>query len=248
MAYILGFVSADGNVYHTTICIDIAPKDIEVLEFIKKCICPDTKINAYHNGQSRSIKINSVEMVDSLIQFNIVPRKSASIRADYDIPKDFIGDYVRGIFDGDGWVYCRRNSIECGICSASNLLLEDLQSKCNGIGRIRERYKNSDRRNSLYCWEMWTNDAVSLRDLMYANDCFSLHRKKDKFFSQYYVKSHVFWVDEQIDYLINHWNEPLQMVGDAINRSRKAVSKKKWELRVAKDERIMVWEKKKKSP
>jgi len=241
MAYILGFASADGCVSGNTFSINLHKKDVEVLEFIQKQLCPNKPIEQDKGRPSKTFRVFSTVLIKSLAKYNIIPRKSFQIRANFEIPEEFFGDYLRGIFDGDGWVYLRRNSLSAGICSASKWFLEDLRSKAGNIGRIRERLYLD--RNPLYEWNMEVSDALKMRDLMYRNDCFSLKRKKEKFYSEFHKPSLKYWTTEQMNYLIEHWNEGLTEVGTVINKTSKAVSKKKWQLRTVKDVRIQKWEK-----
>lgn len=234
MAYILGFISADGSVnkQKTSLSIELQMRDKEVLEFIRQQITPTApiKITKKKGREYCRLRINSVKLIQSLQKYNVVPNKTFTIRLDFDIPQQFIGDYVRGLFDGDGWITCRRNTVEFGICSGSKQFIEDLFSLIK-TGRIRTM--NSRRRKSLYVLDAEANSAITIRDIMYSSGGFALKRKKDIFFSNFHIPSIRWWTPEQIQYLTKHYGEPLQTVADAIGKSYKAISKKIWELKLS---------------
>jgi intein/homing endonuclease len=122
MAYILGFITADGSVEaRGVLSVELAEKDIEVLEFIRNEISPQSPIKITKKKGKRYIRlrINSTQIISSLQQYSIIPNKTYLVKLNFDIPRNYLGDYLRGLFDGDGWVHCRRNTIESGIVSKS---------------------------------------------------------------------------------------------------------------------------------
>lgn len=230
MAYLLGFIAADGNVRKYILSIQVKKRDEYVLDFfIKEIGHVPKKKRKIKKRTYVGIRFCSKHLVDSLSKYRIVPRKSSIIRADFEIPKEYIGDYIRGVFDGDGWVCCRRNSIGCGIVSANREFLEDLSAKAGVKGKIRERIK--EYRSPVYCWEMGKTETLQLRDVMYRNDGFSFFRKKDRFFSEFYKRSEKFWTEKQMELLVRNFDRPLREMPDIIGKSYKAISKKKWEIR-----------------
>lgn len=239
MAYLLGFLAADGNVYKSTLSISLQKRDDYVLEFFMKEIGKTSK--NYRTIKKRKytrIRFNSKKIIDSLKKYQITPAKTLTLRANFDIPKQFLGDFIRGIFDGDGWVNCRRNSIECGICSASELFLKDITKLIKIKGRIRKRIKTKDSK-PLYCWEINKTDTMKLKNIMYADEnCFCLKRKKEKFFSNFYCKSECFWSDDEISFLKENYKKNtrgnIQFISNNLpKRSYRSIAKKVWELQLA---------------
>lgn len=187
MAYILGFITADGSVNRHTLSINLSQKDRTMLTFICSKL---GEVPLEKNKKLKSIRIrfNSVQLLKSLEKYNILPNKTSKIRIDFDIPKKFLGDYIRGVFDGDGWVSQRpgkRHGLGFGICSASEQFINDLHKLCK-IGRVRCRlYENDPARNPQFYLENFTNaDAIAFRNLIYKHNSFSLKRKKKIFFSR----------------------------------------------------------------
>jgi LAGLIDADG-like domain/WhiA LAGLIDADG-like domain len=232
MAYILGFISADGSINKekTSLAIELQMRDKEVLEFIQRQISPTAPIKTTKKKEREycRLRINSKKLIQSLRKYNVVPNKTFTIRIDFDIPKEFLGDYVRGLFDGDGWITCRRNTIEFGICSGSNQFLDDIKHKIK-YGRVRVKHKG---KFITYILDAEANSAIAIRDLMYASGGFALQRKKTIFYSNFYTPSPRWWTKEQVQYLKEHYGEPLQTVADALGKSYKATSKKIWKLKL----------------
>jgi hypothetical protein len=70
MAYILGFVTADGYVSDVKWCVQISlqERDVEILEYIKKCISPERPIYYY----KREIKISNAGNIGSYVRLSCV--------------------------------------------------------------------------------------------------------------------------------------------------------------------------------
>jgi hypothetical protein len=237
MAYCLGFATADGNVYRYTLRFEIQKRDKKVLEFIKNCICPTAKIKLTKNKKYVRLSINSVDLINSLKKFNVIPNKSRKVKIDFNIPQNYFGDYLRGVFDGDGWVYYRRKEICCGICSASYSFLFSLREKSGKIGRLRSRYKKGYKL-PLYYWEMDKFHSIQLAKLMYKKDCSSLKRKKDKFVNYKFTPSKRFWTVDQLKYLRENYipgrKGNYKVIAKVIKKTYRSVSKKIWELGLTK--------------
>ncbi len=139
--YLMGFIAADGNVYENRVTIRIKDKDRQILEDISSWL----EFSGPIQEESRVgfVPINTTmicfsvkEYRERLSIFGITSNKSRSIRLKNTIPEEYVGSFVRGIFDGDGTV-CRTrdNSFVINICSKSKGFMEDLQSLI-GIGSV----------------------------------------------------------------------------------------------------------------
>ena len=142
-AYWLGFIMADGCVNIRTenskrLYIGLSNKDIQHLEKFKKDIKSDHNIlvsdvtTNYNIGSNKSIvcslTINSVKLCNDLIKYGVIPKKSGKEYISDLIPKEFIRDFIRGFFDGDGSAYYYNGGKNIGfsICSSSLLILEQI--------------------------------------------------------------------------------------------------------------------------
>jgi intein-encoded DNA endonuclease-like protein len=111
MAYVLGFIFADGNIICTkrnTWFWSIQITDKEILKKIKN------EINSAHVISERKkkdnckqvyrLQIGSKDMCKDLLSLGLTPRKSKTISFP-EIPKKYFSDFLRGYFDGDGGVW-----------------------------------------------------------------------------------------------------------------------------------------------
>lgn len=232
MAYILGFITADGSVSRYSLTIQLQERDREVLEYIRGQISPCSPIKVTKKKQKRylRLRINSVRLLQSLVRFGIVPNKTPTIKVNFEIPNEFFGTYLRGLFDGDGWVYNRRNIIESGICSGSAGFLDYFCERTQ-LGSIRKRKKG---KSACWNWELSYTDSVKLSEIMYAVDGFCLSRKKERFYIARQPRSPKFWTPDEIEYLDKNHRPGVRgnlfLLAQKLCRSRKAVAKKVWEL------------------
>lgn len=111
MTYVLGYIAADGN-----ISIGKRGNYYLALEGIDKELIIDIKrvLGAGHTITSRRrnvgwnktyrLQIGSKEMVGDLIKLGLTPNKSKRLHLPI-IPKKYLGDFIRGYFDGDGNIF-----------------------------------------------------------------------------------------------------------------------------------------------
>jgi LAGLIDADG-like domain len=197
MAYILGFMYADGNITASKrgthfVAIYTADKDIVIK--MKRCFKSEHKISEIKSsaGVVYRIQIGSKEWFCDLGKIGLSPDKTKRMVLPC-IPQKYIGSYIRGFFDGDGNVWSglihknRPNptiTLQVGFTSASTNFLEDLKLllQTNGIaggGIYSPKMHNYSR--LLFS----SNDALKIYNIMYnAEHKLFLKRKKvvfDKF-------------------------------------------------------------------
>lgn len=178
MAYCLGFIAADGHVWKDRpfLTIGISASDRCILEYIKDFISPESKIR--HSNEGIQICIRSQKIWDDLNRLGINNDKTFNLKISFDIPKKYIGDFVRGYFDGDGsiWKNEKRGHYTGSIVSASKQVLIDLQ-KLIGFGTVRSTHKGK-----YFVLEFNQTALLKLKDLIYKDrDSVVLHRKYEKF-------------------------------------------------------------------
>lgn len=111
MAYILGFICADGNIIKTVrnggiIEISVQSRDKKILHFISNEISQGQIPIRYRIINKRKyyrIAICRRKIIDDLIRIGIVERKTFNLEK-VNIPNKYISHFVRGFFDGDGYV------------------------------------------------------------------------------------------------------------------------------------------------
>lgn len=190
MAYILGFITADGYIYErkNSLRIELKDTDVEVLRFIISEISTNNKIRYRSRLDNRTGKIYnqcklsicSKILINDLNKLGVTPRKSGK---EYlpKIPQEFLYDYIRGYFDGDGCFYIGKYSTgslrhNISIASSSNLILDSINKIVfDDSCRIVKKKK---------CYLLLIesqNNINKICSLMYKNNSFCLQRKKNKY-------------------------------------------------------------------
>lgn len=228
MFYILGFITADGNVTGNQLRFDLAQKDKCVLYFIKtslKATSPIKKIYRRNNWYVQ-FAFSSSRIVSDLYRYNVFPSKTGKERLPV-IPKQYFWSYMRGLFDGDGCVYTGQNTIRTKICSASKKFLEEIKYVA-GFGSINKT-------STIYSWNMSVNDSIKFRDFIYNNESFCLLRKKEKFYSNFYTPSKFFWTKQDDDYIIkNYQTIDTNMMAKFLGRTIHSIRARAEKLKVPK--------------
>lgn len=109
MAYVLGFLYADGNIVQTkrgNHYIAIYSADKPLLVAMRRATQSAHKI-ALRNasaGHVYRIQVGSSEWFNDLKRIGLTPNKSKRMCLPR-VPSEFFGDFVRGYFDGDGNVW-----------------------------------------------------------------------------------------------------------------------------------------------
>ncbi len=110
MAYVLGFLYADGSLEDVTYLrgryLRATNINKGVIEYIKQSLQAEHPIVLLKprgpNHKTRYfIRIGSHKLYDSLIKLGLYPNKSLTVLFP-SVPKKYLGDFVRGYFDGDG--------------------------------------------------------------------------------------------------------------------------------------------------
>lgn len=189
MAYVLGFFAADGTMISNNRgahFIEFHSTDRELIVMVKSLLNSGHKV-AVRKPRSHShkvgyrIQIGSKEIFNDLTDFGFQPNKSLSMVLPR-VPKSFLGDFVRGYFDGDGCVYFgehfakdrgkKRWVFTTRFTSGSRKLLESLHS---ALG-LRGGFVTGKERGSELVFSH--KDSLALYELMYHNDCHGLYLKR----------------------------------------------------------------------
>lgn len=114
--WLLGLVTSDGSI--TKNSFKVISKDMDLLKKIQQII-PESIIGL-NNGNVYEITIRSNIASERLQKLGLnIGKKSHKIKP-LTPPKEFLGDYARGLFDGDGSVNIRTRGIySVNICGSS---------------------------------------------------------------------------------------------------------------------------------
>lgn len=190
MAYVLGFVTADGNSHHNRLKIAIKADDVEILEYIKEKMEFTGPIHSRQRKNptkgktevlhQKSLTLDSYKVMNKIKEYGIIPNKTGKEILP-DIPDEYFYDYVRGFFDGDGSVWFKYHKgirhINTSFSCANKKFLEDLQNRIGGFGSI-----STTKKQTCHVLHIAHYNSVTLGQKMYSNpDCFALKRKRYRF-------------------------------------------------------------------
>ncbi len=179
-AYWLGFIVAEGNVYATTLSMQLAAKDRNhLLWFAENIQAKDVVLDYRKSKDAYRLRLNSIAMIESLNKLGVVPRKSHFITVPR-MPEELLSHFFRGFLDGDGWISKRvkTNTWYIGFASCCKKFIFDLQSWVNKkigkkSGSILERKKKK-------CWQLsysGNNLVNEVCSLLYFDATVFLNRK-----------------------------------------------------------------------
>ncbi len=107
IAYLAGVFASDGCLSNNGRHLNVTSKDLEMLENIREILDLKVKIMTKANGYGgfgNYVQFGDVALYDFLMTAGITPAKSKTI-SKVDVPDKFYGDFLRGVFDGDGTIY-----------------------------------------------------------------------------------------------------------------------------------------------
>ena len=183
MAYILGYWWADGCIYKGQMFdITTHAKDKYILKRMAEKLQYEGPIQDYVNRQAYRINFSCVVIYRDIVALGGSERKSLTAVFP-NVPKEFLPDFIRGYFDGDGSVWFVKGGprINSEFCSGSKdflLKLWDILKQEAGIEGGNLHLCNAS------CYELifGKRDSIKLGKFMYKeNPELFLLRKKDKF-------------------------------------------------------------------
>lgn len=221
MAYVLGYFCADGSLEYAPSIrgryVRFTSTDKELVETVRRVMCAEHILNEMQPaiGKKRYLlRIGDAYIFESLNTIHgLEPRKSLTMRFP-DVPEEFLADFVRGYFDGDGCVSIEYQRLKNGtksikrlhtsFTSGSETFLEildcQLQHKLNITSKL---YKNGNTKQLRYS----TASSVQLFKFMYTN-CkagLALERKRLKFHEFFQRRGN--WIDMEIQTILSRHEE-----------------------------------------
>lgn len=184
MAYMLGFLMADGNVgkknNRVQIALSAIDKDflVKVYEKIGGSPVAEYVSNGkpYVRWQCMSSKIKQ-----TLIEYDVIPNKTGFAKIPKKLNKQYYPDFIRGYFDGDGSIY-EDNAVGLSITSHNKEILQNILDALEELGVEPVTIYEYTYRLGNYYIRYRTKSAMKIYNIFYKNkDCFCLQRKYDKF-------------------------------------------------------------------
>lgn len=181
-AYWLGFIFADG--YHNSVetAINLHSKDKLHLEKFRKDIKSEHNITTHDIRNIASFRIFSKKIAKDLDNLNCFQAKTLTLLPPKNILNDFLPSFVRGYFDGDGFVSsidkCNgaRLSMHCAGPLFKEWLLEYLKSELKTVNITNPKHQN----NRNICISNIA-DVLRFKELIYSTPGDFLERKFDRF-------------------------------------------------------------------
>lgn len=187
-AYWLGFIAADGCVYcdkihhNYRLQINLKGSDIEHLNKFQKAIGSNYKITEKEVGKAHSpvcqLKINSTKMCMDLMKLNIIERKSIIFEPP-EIPENLINHFIRGYWDGDGWIKEGKgtNRFNVGFVAGINMMDYLKESMPVKLSLYKLKYNNN-----VLSYESTKHETIcAMYEYLYSNALTFLNRKREKF-------------------------------------------------------------------
>lgn len=201
MAYVLGYWYADGSVYQSVRgnYLNATSIDQELICKIKEWLNSEHTIreerSIYPNRKRRFVlKIGNKKLYNTLIRLGIYPSKSLTVKLP-NVPQRFLGDFVRGYFDGDGCVFLEMGKgitrdrivkrLSVIFTSGSRDFLLELCSRLNKELDLRQTKVYNGHRS--YQLRYFTADSLKLFKFMYKNFHKNMYlTRKFHYFNQYF--------------------------------------------------------------
>lgn len=130
LAWVLGLLWSDGNLYKNK--INLVSKDKDLIETVANLIGDKSLVRSRDNKKYWLISFGSKIVAQHLRELGLHEAKSFTIKWVQGMPSKYESHFVRGLFDGDGWVYFKEKKqsyqMHAGFVTASESLSESFRS------------------------------------------------------------------------------------------------------------------------
>ena len=179
MAYILGLWFADGCIYGGKMFdITLHKKDKYILKQIAKELQYEGELYDYVDRQAARLNFSCVVIYNDIVALGGTECKSNTVEFP-NIPKEYLPDFIRGYFDGDGCIMNLKNNrvnsaFTCGSKKFLDKLLEILKEEAGVEGGSYDP--------SCVSLKFGKKDSIKIGNYIYRNNPeLFLLRKKEKF-------------------------------------------------------------------
>ncbi len=149
-AYFLGLMYADGNVSippfgQKRMNINLHHQDKHILETFRKTLGHKNELEFNEHSKKKMrfkiqdqyrLRITSNKLCEDLISHGCVPAKSLILKFPKTVPDNLMRHFIRGLFDGDGGIYCRFSSHRIRINPDFRFEVTGTYDICNGINQL----------------------------------------------------------------------------------------------------------------
>lgn len=180
MAYILGLWFADGCIYGGKMFdITLHTKDKYILKQIAKELQYEGSLYDSVDRQSARLNFSCVVIYNDIISLGGTERKSLTLTFPK-VPKEYLPDFIRGFFDGDGCIMrLKNNRVNSAFTCGSRKFLEELHKILKEeAGVVGGSYDDS-----CYSLKFGKKDTLKIGEYLYKdNPELFLLRKRNKFY------------------------------------------------------------------
>ncbi len=218
-ALIFGFIIADGCVHQSLTRPSVSPRlqislqarDIEYLEYIKKCLKFTGPVRTHRANNDRDychIVITSKKICEDLMKLGCQPRKSlvCLFPTVEQVPEEFLSSFICGFFDGDGG-YCLSRGVHVRNLSAGFAISYDmalflqpfLKDRLNINTYLNKELRDANKDPRTHIWKLTTGgnqQSLRLAEWMYSKAPFKMERKYQQFLS---IRQHY---DENLNFIV----------------------------------------------
>lgn len=191
MAYILGFITADGNIiksrYSHYLQFCLQKRDVDIINKMRKILAPKNKFSYYKPKNTLQFKVGSTTIYQDLLKLGVTPNKTFSIKPPK-IPEKFVRHYLRGFFDGDGCIsiFKREDSTKSfpSVRIMGNIaMINYLRKIFNNLTKSKLKvYRTTSKYGNIVGNLNYTcKNAVKILDFLYKNSNIYLDRKYKKY-------------------------------------------------------------------
>jgi len=200
MAYILGFIYADGYLGkdNSGLRINLQLSDQIFLNQIREELGYEGEVKTSVVKTNNKIynycylDISSMDIISDLRRLGVYPNKSLTVTYPDFIPKEFEIDFLRGIFDGDGCVEVKRQihktknsdtyQLRSRFVSGSSDFINGIESVMRNSYGFKKKNISHTRNRTAMELAYSTHESEKLYKLFYENEnVLYLPRKKEKF-------------------------------------------------------------------
>lgn len=196
MAYIMGFIAADGTVRKddNSIKITLSAQDRELLVKIKEEVGIEVEVKDYTTSQGydcSTLVWTDKKHKEDLAKYSIVPAKTFILQPPTNLKREYWIDYIRGYFDGDGSVNNIKStngrgngSIRWQLCSATKELVDwivDFLNEEYGVPKVNVQTRVRNHEKPLYIVQYSSRASRMIYKVLYSESSLYLARKKEIF-------------------------------------------------------------------
>jgi hypothetical protein len=159
------------------VTLSLKESDTEILEKIKNILCPTRALylqNRKEKGNMITLVVSDKNLYYQLLEHNLTPRKTFTLKPPINLPENLISHYVRGYFDGDGTIYShKKHKLQCGVVGTLDIV-SFVHSEFSKIQRNTTRVCPE---GNVYCVKYSALNAVRFLQWIYKDATIYLERK-----------------------------------------------------------------------